>query len=325
MVFLVYTHIQASQYKEDFDKERKDREEAAGRHVEELVRWQCDFQKLEGERQFQQELFQQTQRVLNEEIIKLSEENRQKEEMITELKEETIKQRNTFESARAESAHHIAELNKHFEITTIAKAELEKCVADLNDQLDDLKDELQVMTVAKQSLDEKIDVLDTKLHVKEKNLELTMQEKAALEERLERVEAQRVGLHHDKVDLQKQLEGAINDTANLSDELMAKNQQVKQFRKKVEEFRGHLNETRAELDRVKGQLQQTRARMQEQAQFYQEQLKQTGEEAESKVGCDYLRWFLLVCISIFLSKCRLRLRKKVVRVIRWLLKINFAK
>ena len=296
MVFLVYTHIQASQYKEDFDKERKDREEAAGRHVDELARWQCDYQKLEDERQNQQEVFQQTQRVLDEEIIKLSEENRQKEEMITELKKETIKQRNAFESARAESAHHIAELNKHFEITTIAKAELEKCVADLNDQLDQLKDELQVMTVAKQSLDEKIEVLDTKLHVKEKNLELTMQEKAALEERLERVEAQRVGLHHDKVDLQKQLEGAIKDTANLSDELMAKNQQVKQFRKKVEEFRGHLNETRTELDRVKGQLQQTRARMQEQAQFYQEQLKQTGEEAESKVGCDYLKLF---CLYVF--------------------------
>ena len=57
----------------------------------------------------------------------------------------------------------------------------------------------------------------------------SMNEKAALEERLERVEAQKVGLHHDKVDLQNQLQGAIKDTANLSDELMAKNQQVKQF------------------------------------------------------------------------------------------------
>ena len=88
------------------------------------------------------------------------------------------------------------------------------------------------------------------------------------------------------MDLQKQLEGAIKDTANLSDELMAKNQQVKQFRKKVEEFRGHLNETRTELDRVKGQLQQTRARMQEQAQFYQEQLKQTGEGGRVKGWLD---------------------------------------
>ena len=156
MVFLIYTHIQASQYKEDFDKERKDREEAAGRHVEELAHWQCDYQKLEDERQNQQEVFQQTQRVLNEEIIKLSEENRQKEEMITELKEETIKQRNAFEAARAESAHHIAELNKQLDITTIAKNEFIKCVAVLNDKLDDLKDELQVMTVAKQSFDEKI-------------------------------------------------------------------------------------------------------------------------------------------------------------------------
>ena len=154
------------------------------------------------------------------------------------------------------------------------------------DREDLVENKFQVMTAVKQSLDEKIEVLDTKLHVKEKILELTMQEKATLEECLERVEAQRVGLHHDKVDLQKQLDGAIKDTANLSDELMAKNQQVKQFWKMVEEFRGYLNETRAELDRVKGQLQQTHARMQEQAQFYQEQLKQTGEEAEVKVGCN---------------------------------------
>ena len=152
MVFLVYTHIQASQYKEDFDKERKDREEAAGRHVEELARWQYENFKLEDKRQNQQEVFQQTQRVLGEEINKLREENRQKVEKITELKGETIKQRNTFEAARA---HHIAELNKQLEITRIAKAELEKHVADLSDQLYDLKDELQVMTVAKQSFDEK--------------------------------------------------------------------------------------------------------------------------------------------------------------------------
>ena len=209
-------------------------------------------------------MFQQTQRVLDEEIIKLRKENRQKVEKITELKEETIKQRNAFESVRAESTQHIAELNKQLEITRIAKAKLEKCVAEPKE-----------------------------------HLEIALNEDTDLKELARRLQDQHTGLQRDKVDLQKQLDGAIKDTANLSDELMAKNQQVKQFRKKVEEFRGHLNETRTELDRVKGQLQQTRARMQEQAQFYQEQLKQTGEEAESKVGCDYLKLFCLYVFQIF--------------------------
>ena len=233
-------------------------------------------------------MFQQTQRVLNEEIIKLRKENRQKVEKITELKEETIKQRNAF---GAESTQHIAELNKQLEITRIAKAKLEKCVAEPNE-----------------------------------HLEIALNEDTDLKELARRLQDQHTRLQRDKVDLQKQLEGAVKDTANLSDELMAKNQQVKQFRKKVEEFRGHLNETRTELDRVKGQLQQTRARMQEQAQFYQEQLKQTGEEAESKVGCDYLKLFCLyVFQNFYLSKCRLRLKRRVVRAIRYSLKMNFAK
>ena len=291
------------QYKEDFERERKDREDAAGRHNDEIAGWQLASQKLQDERCNDQEAFQQTQRVLKEEINKLKGEKEQTEksmkeeiaklekesrnlqeilqqtqtaldEQVTKLKQENIQQRNTFESARVESEHHIADLNKQHEAE---RGQHLKRIAEL-------EYEAEVMTATKQSLEEKVEDIETKLHVKEKHLEIALNEKAAIEERLERVEAQRVGLHHDKVDLQKQLQGAIKDTANLSDELLAKNQQVKQFRKKVEEFRGHLNETRSELDTVKGHLQQTRAKMQEQATFYQEQLKQTGEDAESKVG-----------------------------------------
>ena len=205
-------------------------------------------QNIEKERNHDQEVFQQTQRVLEKEVNRLKEEKEQTEkslkeeiaklenesqnlqeilqqtqteldEQVTELKEENIQQRNTFESARVESEHHIADLNKQHEAE---RGQHLKRIAEL-------EYEAEVMSATKQSLEEKVEDIETKLHVKEKHLEIALNEKAALEERLERVEAQRVGLHHDKVDLQKQLQGAIKDTANLSDEMMAKNQQVKQF------------------------------------------------------------------------------------------------
>ena len=80
-------------------------------------------------------------------------------------------------------------------------------------------------------------------------------------------------------------EECIKDRADFSDELMGKNQQVRQCKRQVEEFKGQLQNALVERDKVKGQLHQAIATTQEceeQLFYYQRKIENIQTELRGK-------------------------------------------
>ncbi len=113
--------------------------------------------------------------------------------------------------------------------------------------------------------------------IKEKMLEILANEKFSVEDQLARENnrlaalAQNLHIKEEELthakqnrdilaaelqDAREKLDTAIADTANLSDEVMAKTVQVKQYNKQTESYKAKVEETNAELQQTQHELQQ---------------------------------------------------------------------
>ena len=188
---------------------------------------------------------------------------------------------------------HDAGLNEIRKENKGLKAELDRMKKenqDLKTEKENLDEHLSLEKVAKMSAVEQVAKLDDDIKKKEKLHEITASEKRDTEERLQKIthefkqERDKLLTQVHKVDVQRQrnhdeLEVAIADTARLSDEVLSKTQQVKQYKKQADGYK-------AQADGFKAQLQEERMKIQELEQklrYLQETLHNQDEEHKEEV------------------------------------------
>ena len=97
-------------------------------------------------------------------------------------------------------------------------------------------------------LREQLDQLKAEMDLKEKLLEETMTaEKTTLDRELSRMKANNAALAMEVQEGRQQLETTIADTALLSDEVLSKTQQLKQYKKQLESYKNKLEEMTTRL------------------------------------------------------------------------------
>ena len=130
-------------------------------------------------------------------------------------------------------------------------------------------------------------------NLKEKQLEIMASEKSNLEEQTGRMRAHCTAVQLELEDSRQQLETAIKDTGTLSDEVLAKTQQVKQYKKQTDGYKARLEETTVKLEETTIRLQEATARQQDttarlqeaqrELQHFQEQINRMEEDHQHQV------------------------------------------
>ena len=131
----------------------------------------------------------------------------------------------------------------------------------------------------------------------EKLHELTASDlKEKLEERESTIAAMEMRLkdiHSKWIETKEQLDGAIDDTSRLADEILSKTQQVKQFKKQTDTYRDQLQQERVqsqslikeERAKMQHQIQEERVSMQHQIQ--EERVSMEQEIQEERVSMQH--------------------------------------
>ncbi len=238
---------QAKQYEDDFKQERQDRQTAAGQRVDDDVKVSLKFQELHYELSRSQELYEaerQEKLAALEAYVSIRSQLDQAVASL-EIKRNDLK---VIVKDNDELRVQIAQLTSAHE-QRLVELGLEKQAA-----VDRLN---AVANAEKCKLQEKLDEM---LKLQEKQLEIAASEKLFMKEELEREIAQakatsgRLGM--ELQDTRERLDTAIADTANLSDEVMAKTVQVKQYNKQTESYRTKVEETNSELQRTQQETEQ---------------------------------------------------------------------
>ena len=163
------------------------------------------------------------------------------------------------------------------------KGEAEMCKTDLTEKA-------QLVAVEKLSLEEQLDKVNAEFKLKEKQLEIMATEKAVIDQQLghektnttaltlelderkrqldimatqkehidnelSRTKANSAALAMEVQEGRQQLETTIADTSRLSDEVLAKTQQVRQYNKQTDSYKAKLEETAARLQEAQRELQ----------------------------------------------------------------------
>ena len=214
------------------------------------------------------------------------------DEILKQLKEEKQRQDAGFNEIRKENQYLKAELDR-----------MKKEYQDLKTQHETLEELLNLEKVAKLSAMEQVAKLDDNIKKKEKLHEITALEKREIEEKVRKFtqefkqERDKLLTQMHKVDVQRQrnhdeLEVAIADTARLSDEVLSKTQQVKQYKKQADGYK-------VQADGFKTQLQEERMKIQELEQrlhYLQESLHNQNEEHKEEVYIYKFYFFMLVAL-----------------------------
>ena len=174
------------------------------------------------------------------------------------------------------------------------QAELEQDTERLKEETDlckaDHTEKAQLVAIEKLSLEEQLDKVNAEFKLKEKQLETMAKEKAVIDQQLghEKTNTTALTLELDErkrqlesmatqkedidnelsrtkansaalaMEVQKgrqQLETTIADTSRLSDEVLAKTQQVRQYNKQTDSYKAKLEETAARLQEAQRELQ----------------------------------------------------------------------
>ena len=145
------------------------------------------------------------------------------------------------------------------------KGEAEMCKADLTEKT-------QLVAVEKCSLEEQLATVNKELKLREKQLEIMATEKANIDNELSRMKADSELAAVEVREGPQQLETTIVDTARLTDEVLAKTQQVKQHKKQTDCYKARLEETSARLEQSQRKLQ-----------HFQDQNKKIEEDHQNQV------------------------------------------
>lgn len=285
---------QAETFREDFERERKDREKAASRYEEEKAEMNLQHQTIvDGlEKQLKEEIAKlcvDHQEVVND-LLKQVEEA---EEKGNQILEEQAKRMEDIQCLKHEKEQLVDNRDHLKQDLEHARKELEhtrKELEHLREELGKKDEDLQLLQVEKDSLEEARSKLDDRFKEKEAILEKTAAHKADLEKQLTtsefqigqlKQELEQVCLQRDQlhVDMHQKLENALADTARLNDDNQAKTQQVKQYKKQVDNFRAQVQQSNARIEELQAKLEQ----YQNDLAYCQRDLQTREEEEQSKV------------------------------------------
>ena len=136
------------------------------------------------------------------------------------------------------------------------QAELEQEANRLKAEADKTKAELTDVVIAqKLRLEEQFEHVESQFKLKEKQLEIMASENCNLEEQTGRMRAHCTAVQLELEDSRQQLDETIADTSRLSDEVLAKTQQVRQYKKQTDSYKAKLEETAARLQEAQRELQ----------------------------------------------------------------------
>ncbi len=182
-----------------------------------------------------------------------------------------------------------AELQSHRE-----KAEIE-----MGEKLS-LKELLKTVTADQKNKEEKLEILANEKFSVEDQLAREKNHLAALAQNLDSKEEEltHAKQHCDTLaaelqDAYERLDTAIADTANLSDEVMAKTVQVKQYHKRTESYKAKVEEANSKLQQIQQELQRT----QQELQRLQELVKIMKDDRQYQVQCQVLMHLLLIVVT----------------------------
>ena len=116
-------------------------------------------------------------------------------------------------------------------------------------EYDDLKKQIQ-------ELCDQNEELEDQRKAKEKEAELNAAERNELENEVRKLRSVMSFLQTEVAEVKQQLTIALADKETLSDESLAKTQQVKQYKKQVDNFRIQLTESNAKLEQYQKKIQQ---------------------------------------------------------------------
>ncbi len=133
-----------------------------------------------------------------------------------------------------------------------AETEIEAKLELLKTVTEDQKNKEKMLEIL---ANEKFSVEDQLAHEKNR-LAALAQNLDIKEEELTHAKRNRDRLAAELQDAYERLDTAIADTANLSDEVMAKTAQVKQYNKQTESYKAKVEETNSELQQTQHELQQ---------------------------------------------------------------------
>ena len=195
-MYINYYTLQAATYKEDFETERRDREEIASAMVEQKAKMELQYQHLEEYDTSIQANIQVSER-LEKEVMILEQQLEDKASQV----EATVKEKNSNDT-------------KHQDEINIATA-----------KEDSLNDEIHNLTVKHQQLETQLKQQSDKLNG----------QIVHLDDELEVTCQHLTGARTDITDLQEELAGVKDYIARLVEELAGKTQQLKHYFKQVED------------------------------------------------------------------------------------------
>ena len=208
--------MQAKQYEEDFKEKRRARAQAVGKTDSDYGKFSTHVQKLS-------EKLVQAQEAANEE-------RDQKQAVITKL-ESTV---GKIQQLQRQSD----QTDKDYQHALETKGDELRKIADENTQL-------MGQMVHFRNLSQK----------NKHQLEIMAAQKSNIDNELSHTKANNAALAMEVQEGRQQLEATIADTSRLSDEVLAKTQQVRQYKKQTDSYKAKLEETAARLQEAQRELQ----------------------------------------------------------------------
>ena len=204
----------------------------------ELTEQEAKINELEESLQTFQDQFKHHERLYWDKTKEFEEDRKVKTEMILQYQQRQKQSEILFQQRQAELEQEANRL----------KAEADKTKAELTEKTD-------VVIAQKLRLKEQFEHVESQFKLKEKQLEIMAFEKCNLEEQTGRMRAHCTAVQLELEDSRQQLETTITDTSRLSDEVLAKTQQVRQYKKQTDSYKAKLEETAARLQEAQRELQ----------------------------------------------------------------------
>lgn len=212
-LFLTYSCLQADTYKEDFKRERRDRENLAGQFEEEKCRLSIIIQELRDNVMSVKEL-------LNCEKDNKAAVEVEKANIETKLAKQDKKIKELEELIQG----YTDQLTCHDQFYLQIKSKLEEerqSKQELENKAGKLQEQIDLVTAEKLSLQEELHQLESNYKLKEKQLETLSADKSNLDIQLKQRNTCYTASQVELMDCLNQLETAITDKSRVSDEVIA--------------------------------------------------------------------------------------------------------